>query len=258
MLLLGLGMNRNRKSRNIARSLNDGQAEPNAVFKAVLIYENVTAGARARCCLERLARESGKTLEEQMWNFDVIGIREARNGAASAARKADVVAVSASGQLEFPGSCAPGALRLIGYANGWVGSPLFEAYCTARGDRILLGASTGFVFSSYSTKRRGNLARICRASLAFLVKKSRTSKAICRFIAEMLPTRKAHLCIKERKAFKTAKPNGAKISIAFVEDGGELHAFYDGVLSGMDKPWGGVSWLLGRNGSVESVVGLGR
>ena len=43
-------------------------------------------------------------------------------------------------------------------------------------------------------------------------------------------------------------PNGAKISIAFVEDGGELHAFYDGVLSGMDKPWAGVSWLLARNG----------
>src|SRR6266478_6421433 len=30
-----------------------------------------------------------------------------------------------------------------------------------------------------------------------------------------------------------SKGNGAKISIAFVEDGGELHAFYDGVLSGM-------------------------
>ena len=44
------------------------------------------------------------------------------------------------------------------------------------------------------------------------------------------------------------KENGAKISIAFVEDGGELQAFYDGVLSGMDKPWGGVSWLLARNG----------
>src|SRR6266404_3104776 len=47
---------------------------------------------------------------------------------------------------------------------------------------------------------------------------------------------------------RTSEPNGAKISIAFVEDGGELHAFYDGVLSGMDKPWGGVSWLLARNG----------
>jgi hypothetical protein len=97
-------MNRNRKSRNIARSVNDGQAEPNAVFKAVLIYENVTAAARARCWLEKLAQESGKALKEQMWNFAVLGIREARNGAASAARKADVVAVSASGQLEFPGA----------------------------------------------------------------------------------------------------------------------------------------------------------
>jgi hypothetical protein len=47
---------------------------------------------------------------------------------------------------------------------------------------------------------------------------------------------------------RVSEPNGAKIRIAFVEDGGELHAFYDGVLSGMDKPWGGVSWLLARNG----------
>jgi len=29
---------------------------------------------------------------------------------------------------------------------------------------------------------------------------------------------------------KAIEGNGAKISIAFVEDGGELHAFYDGVL----------------------------
>src|SRR5215471_17976129 len=94
----------NRKSRNIACSVNDGVAGYNPVFKAVLIYENVAAGARARWFLEKLARASGKTLEEQMWNFDVLGIREVRNGAASAARKADVVAVSASGQREFPGA----------------------------------------------------------------------------------------------------------------------------------------------------------
>lgn len=94
----------NRNSRNIARSVNDGEAGHNPVFKAVLIYENVAAGARARCFLERLARASGKTLEEQMWNFDVLGIREVRNGAAGAARKADVVAVSASGQRGFPGA----------------------------------------------------------------------------------------------------------------------------------------------------------
>jgi hypothetical protein len=74
------------------------------VFKAVLIYENFAAGARALCCLERLARASGKALQEQTWNFEVLGIREARNGAASAARKADVVALSASGQLELPGT----------------------------------------------------------------------------------------------------------------------------------------------------------
>jgi hypothetical protein len=61
-------------------------------------------GARAQCCLERLARASGKALQEQTWNFEVLGIREARNGAASAARKADVVALSASGQLELPGT----------------------------------------------------------------------------------------------------------------------------------------------------------
>jgi hypothetical protein len=107
--------------------------------------------SRARCWLEKLAQESGKALKEQMWNFAVLGIREARNGAASAARKADVVAVSASGQLEFPGAVRvwldmwlwlledenPAllcALRFIGYANTWLGSPLFEPYCTARGD----------------------------------------------------------------------------------------------------------------------------
>ena len=74
------------------------------VFKAVLIYENFATGARALCCLERLARALGKAFQEQTWNFEVLGIREARNGAASAARKADVVALSASGQLELPGT----------------------------------------------------------------------------------------------------------------------------------------------------------
>ena len=94
----------NRNLRNIERSVNDGEAEYNAIFKAVLIYENLAAGVRARWFLERLARASGKTLEEQMWNFDVLGIREVRNEAANAARKADVVAISASGRLKFPGA----------------------------------------------------------------------------------------------------------------------------------------------------------
>ena len=94
----------NRNSRNTARSVNDGEAGQDPVFKAVLIYENLAAGARARWFLERLARASSKTLEEQMWNFDVLAIREARNDAASAARKANVVVVSVSGQLELPGA----------------------------------------------------------------------------------------------------------------------------------------------------------
>jgi hypothetical protein len=70
----------------------------------VLIYENFAAGAHARCLFESLARASDKTLEERMWNFDLLGVREARNGAARAARKADIVAVSVSGQLELPGA----------------------------------------------------------------------------------------------------------------------------------------------------------
>jgi hypothetical protein len=94
----------NRNSRNLARSVNEGEGGRDPVFKAVLLYENLAAGAGARWFLERLARASRKTLEEQMWNFDVLGIREVRKGAASAARKADVVAVSASGQREFPGA----------------------------------------------------------------------------------------------------------------------------------------------------------
>ncbi len=61
-------------------------------------------------------------------------------------------------------------------------------------------------------------------------------------LAKLSPEHRAVVVLKE------LEENGAKISIAFVEDGGELHAFYDGVLSGMDKPWGGVSWLLARNG----------
>ena len=93
-----------RNSRNTACSVNDAGAGRDRVFKAVLIYENVAAGARARWFLERLARASRKTLEEQMWNFDVLGIREVRKRAASAARKGDVVVVSASGQREFPGA----------------------------------------------------------------------------------------------------------------------------------------------------------
>jgi hypothetical protein len=92
----------NKKQRNIARSIKDEKAGYNPVLKAVLIYENFAVGARARSFFERLALASDKTLEERMWSFDVLGIRQERNGPASAARKADVVAISASGQSELP------------------------------------------------------------------------------------------------------------------------------------------------------------
>lgn len=71
-------------------------------YKAVLIYEDFAAGLRARWFSERLVHTLDGTLEEQMWNFDVLGIREIRNRAASAARKADVVIVSVSGHKELP------------------------------------------------------------------------------------------------------------------------------------------------------------
>jgi hypothetical protein len=74
------------------------------VFKTVLIYENFAAGVRAQRFCERLARALDSTLEEQMWNFDVLGIREVRNGAAGAARSADAVILSVSGRTELPGT----------------------------------------------------------------------------------------------------------------------------------------------------------
>jgi hypothetical protein len=70
--------------------------------KAVLIHENVAVGVRARRFFEELARTSATPLEEQMWNFDVLRIRDVRNAAASAARKSDVVAVAVSGQKALP------------------------------------------------------------------------------------------------------------------------------------------------------------
>jgi hypothetical protein len=80
----------NREQPNIACPVKDRKAGHHPVFKAVLIYENFAAGVHARRFFEALARASDKALEEQMWNFEVLGIREARNAAASAARKADI------------------------------------------------------------------------------------------------------------------------------------------------------------------------
>ena len=82
----------------------NGRWTDKPVFKAVLIYEDFAAGVRARGFCEKLLYTLDGTLEEQMWNFDVLGIREIRNLAASTARIADVVIVSVSGHTELPGT----------------------------------------------------------------------------------------------------------------------------------------------------------
>jgi|SRR6516164_8381004 hypothetical protein len=92
-------------------SLRERRNKP--VFKAVLVYEDVAAAVRARRFCERLVRVLGSTLEEQIWNFDVLGIREVGNLAASAARKADIVIVSLSGRTELPHT-------IRGWLNMWL------------------------------------------------------------------------------------------------------------------------------------------
>ena len=59
---------------------------------------------RARWFCQRLAGALNCALEERMWNFHVLAIREIRNISASAARKADLVVVSVSGHTELPGT----------------------------------------------------------------------------------------------------------------------------------------------------------
>lgn len=101
-LLAGKGKILNQRHRkNLA---GNRQKEHGSMCKTVLIHENFAVGVRARRFFEGLARASDKTLEEQMWNFDVLRIRDRRNAAASAARKSDVVAVAVSGQLDLPGT----------------------------------------------------------------------------------------------------------------------------------------------------------
>jgi hypothetical protein len=81
-----------------------GESGHQPVLKAVLIYEDIAAGARARWFCQKLARALDCALEERMWNFHVLGIREIRNTSAMAARSADIVVVSVSGHTELPGT----------------------------------------------------------------------------------------------------------------------------------------------------------
>jgi len=92
----------NPELRSISQAAVNRKDRTNPVLKAVLIYPNFAAGERARGFFENLASAWDRILEEEMWNFDALGIRELRNAAASAARYADVVAVSALGLRELP------------------------------------------------------------------------------------------------------------------------------------------------------------
>lgn len=94
----------NRRQRILARWVKNQRVEHSSMCKTVLIHENFAVGVRARRFFEELTHRSNQTLKEQMWNFDVLGIREMRNAAASAARKSDVVVVAVSGQQDLPGS----------------------------------------------------------------------------------------------------------------------------------------------------------
>ena len=105
----------NSELRNVARSMKGQNTERNPSLKGVLIYKNFNAGVRARRFFESLARDREKCLEEQIWKFDALGIREVRNASASAARKADVMTVSVSAQQELPGTI-PGVVRHVALA----------------------------------------------------------------------------------------------------------------------------------------------
>jgi len=76
----------------------------NPLLKTVLIYENFAAGVSASWFCQSLAWALDCVLQEQLWNFDVLEIREVRNDAATAAKQADLVIVSVSGRTELPGS----------------------------------------------------------------------------------------------------------------------------------------------------------
>ena len=68
----------------------------NPLLKTVLIYENFAAGVSASWFCHSLAWALDCVLQEQLWNFDVLEIREVRNDAATAAKQADLVIVSVS------------------------------------------------------------------------------------------------------------------------------------------------------------------
>jgi len=73
-------------------------------FRIVIIYENVVSAARALRACEVLRSEipHDAALEINVWKMSGLGVSESRIPSASAAARADVVIVSASGSEEQP------------------------------------------------------------------------------------------------------------------------------------------------------------
>lgn len=74
-------------------------------FRIAMIYENADAGRHAKRFSDQLLGKIGEECEcvRNLWSFDVLGIKEVRNAAVSAATAADLVIVSVSGERDlFP------------------------------------------------------------------------------------------------------------------------------------------------------------
>ena len=70
-------------------------------FSVTIVYESMEAGKRAERLSDQLVAEAAAdgAFELNLWNFDVLGIPEIRNAAASAAAIADMVILSMSGTV---------------------------------------------------------------------------------------------------------------------------------------------------------------
>jgi hypothetical protein len=86
----------------MSKTADLGNKTQKFLVKAVLIYEDFEAGVRGRWFCQRLPHALGCRLKEEMWNFDVLGIREVRNAAAGSVRRAHIVIVSVSGRRDLP------------------------------------------------------------------------------------------------------------------------------------------------------------
>ncbi len=74
------------------------------VLRAILIYEDLDAGLRAKRFCDKIEKKLGIKcrLQDRAWRFDVLAIPEVRNTAASEAAKADLVILSNSESTELP------------------------------------------------------------------------------------------------------------------------------------------------------------